>query len=240
MFTGIVQPATVHAFDHLNNGGVRLSLDLSFADDLKLGESVAVNGCCLTVAEMSDTRADFDLLQETLRVTNLGDLKSGSLVNVERALQIGDRLSGHFVQGHVDTTAEVLALELEGQDHRYQITVPEEFRRYLIRKGSITIDGMSLTAATVDETSMTIWITPHTFQVTNLRDRSAGDRVNLEFDMLAKYVEGFVAPPLRGPYEGEDQATSDKSVAASPGLGNSFAQIPQRTVAFLEEVQNAQ
>ena len=192
MFTGIVQPATVHAFDHLDNGGARLTLDLPFADDLELGESVAVNGCCLTVAEMSATSADFDLLQETLRVTNLGDLISDSLVNVERALQIGDRLSGHFVQGHVDTTAEVLALELDGQDHRYQISVPEKFRRYLIRKGSITIDGMSLTAAAVDESSMTIWITPHTFQVTNLRDRKPGDRVNLEFDMLAKYVEGFV------------------------------------------------
>jgi riboflavin synthase len=192
MFTGIVQPATVHSFDALDNGGARLVLELSFATDLELGESVAVNGCCLTVAEMSDTTAAFDLLQETMRVTNLGDLKTASLVNVERALQIGDRLSGHFVQGHVDTTAEVLALEADGQDHRYQVAVPEQFRRYLIRKGSITIDGMSLTAADIDESSMTIWITPHTFQVTNLRDRQPGQRVNLEFDMLAKYVEGFV------------------------------------------------
>ena len=192
MFTGIVQPATVHRFDALDNGAARLVLELSFASDLELGESVAVNGCCLTVAEMDESTASFDLLQETLRVTNLGDLKSGGLVNVERALQIGDRLSGHFVQGHVDTTAEVLALEADGQDHRYQVAVPEKFRRYLIRKGSITIDGMSLTAADVDENSMTIWITPHTFEVTNLRDRQAGQRVNLEFDMLAKYVEGFV------------------------------------------------
>ena len=192
MFTGIVQPATVHSFDALGSGGARLILELSFAGDLELGESVAVNGCCLTVAEMTDTTAAFDLLQETLRVTNLGDLKKDNLVNVERALQIGDRLSGHFVQGHVDTTAEVLALEADGQDHRYQVAVPESFRHYLIRKGSITIDGMSLTAADVDDSSMTIWITPHTFQVTNLRDRKPGQRVNLEFDMLAKYVEGFV------------------------------------------------
>ncbi len=192
MFTGIVQPASVQVFEHLDNGGARLTLALSFADDLELGESVAVNGCCLTVANMSATSADFDLLQETLRVTNLGDLKKDQLVNVERALRIGDRLSGHFVQGHVDTTAEILALEADGQDHRFQIAVPENFRRYLIGKGSITIDGMSLTAAAVDDASMTIWITPHTYQVTNLRDRKPGDRVNLEFDMLAKYVEGFV------------------------------------------------
>lgn len=192
MFTGIVQSATVRALDHLDNGGARLTLALAFAADLELGESVAVNGCCLTVAELSATSADFDLLQETLRVTNLGDLKKDQRVNVERALRIGDRLSGHFVQGHIDTTAEILALEADGQDHRYRIAVPEKFRRYLIGKGSITIDGMSLTAATVEDTSMTIWITPHTFQVTNLRDRKAGDRVNLEFDMLAKYVEGFV------------------------------------------------
>lgn len=192
MFTGIVQPASVHAFDSLDNGGARLILELSFASDLELGESVATNGCCLTVAKTNSTTAVFDLLQETLRVTNLGDLKTGSLVNVERALQIGDRLSGHFVQGHVDTTAEVLALEADGQDHRYRIAVPAKFRRYLIRKGSITIDGMSLTAADVDDHSMTIWITPHTFEVTNLRDRHPGQRVNLEFDMLAKYVEGFV------------------------------------------------
>lgn len=199
MFTGIVQTATVHTFDRLDNGGARLTLDLPFANELQLGESVAVNGCCLTVAEMSDTSAVFDLLQETLRVTNLGDLNSSSLVNVERALQIGDRLSGHFVQGHVDTTAEILALERDGQDHRYQISVPAEFRRYLIRKGSITIDGMSLTAADVDDNSMTIWITPHTFQVTNLRDREKGGRVNLEFDMLAKYVEGFVGSAVDSP-----------------------------------------
>lgn len=192
MFTGIVQPATVHAFEPLENGAARLTLELAFTDDLELGESVAVNGCCLTVARTASTTADFDLLQETLRVTNLGDLKAGTVVNVERALRLGDRLSGHFVQGHVDTTAEVIALEADGQDHRYEISVPEKFRRYLIRKGSITIDGMSLTAADVGDSSMTIWITPHTFEVTNLRERQPGQRVNLEFDMLAKYVEGFV------------------------------------------------
>ena len=168
---------------------MRLSIELPFAEQLAIGESVAVNGCCLTSTTIEEGRAVFDLLAETLRVTNLGDLSQGSLVNLERALRVDDRMSGHFVQGHVDCTSEILELEAAGQDHRLKISLPDKFSRYLINKGSICVDGMSLTAAEVTDDSFTIWLIPHTMEVTNLNKRQAGERVNLEFDMLAKYVE---------------------------------------------------
>jgi len=131
----------------------------------------------------------FDLLAETLRLTNLGQLGAGKVANIERALRVGDRLSGHFVQGHVDCCAEIIIWEEVGQDHRLVIRLPHEFARYTIWKGSITVDGMSLTIADLGSDRFTIWITPHTWSLTNLRQRSAGEMVNLEFDLLAKYLE---------------------------------------------------
>lgn len=191
MFTGIVErTARVAALAPVQTGA-RLQLELpEIASELELGESVAVNGCCLTVAELAaDGVVHFDLLAETLRLTNLGDLQTGSLVNIERALRVQDRLSGHFVQGHVDGRAEILELEPVGQDHKFTIALPASGSRYVIHKGSITVDGMSLTIADLFDDRFTIWITPHTFQVTNLQHRAAGQSVNLEFDMLAKYLE---------------------------------------------------
>lgn len=191
MFTGIVERTANVAELRPVETGARLTLDLSeIAGELQLGESVAVNGCCLTVAEFGDGgRIGFDLLEETLRLTNLGDLRTGSVVNIERALRVGDRLSGHFVQGHVDCRSELVVLELSGQDHKLVVGLPADFARYAIFKGSICVDGMSLTIADLADDRFTIWITPHTFQVTNLRDRKPGQAVNLEFDMLAKYLE---------------------------------------------------
>lgn len=181
--------------------GFRLSLGIPFAADLSEGESVAVNGCCLTVTTVENGVVAFDLLAETCRVTNLGDLKTGAVVNLERALKATDRMSGHFVQGHVDCTSEVLELEAVGQDFRLRVALPDQFSRYLISKGSICVDGMSLTAAEVGEDSFTIWLIPHTMEITNLKKRQAGQRVNLEFDMLAKYVEKLVG--------GKEEAASD-------------------------------
>lgn len=191
MFTGIVERTANVADLRPVETGARLILDLSeIADELELGESVAVNGCCLTVAEFLDGgHIAFDLLEETLRLTNLGDLASDSIVNIERALRVGDRLSGHFVQGHVDCRTQLLELSPSGQDHKLTVQLPSEFARYAIYKGSICVDGMSLTIADLEEDHFTIWITPHTFKVTNLQQRKAGDAVNLEFDMLAKYLE---------------------------------------------------
>lgn len=169
--------------------GFRLSLSIPFSADLSEGESVAVNGCCLTVTAIDEDVVAFDLLAETCRVTNLGDLKAGGVVNLERALKADARLSGHFVQGHVDCTSEILDLQAVGQDYRLRVALPDQFSRYLINKGSICVDGMSLTAAQVVDDSFTIWLIPHTMEITNLHQRKTGERVNLEFDMLAKYLE---------------------------------------------------
>jgi riboflavin synthase len=155
-----------------------------------MGESVAVNGCCLTVAEFDAAAqtAAFDLLIETLRVTNLGDQHEGSVVNLERSLRVGDRLSGHFVQGHVDATAKILALEAVGMDHLFSVELPKEWAHLVVHKGSLCVNGISLTVAQVGDGQAEFWIIPHTYAETNLKTLKVGDQVNLEFDMLAKHV----------------------------------------------------
>ncbi len=195
MFTGIVEARGEIAALEPVETGARLVVRLPFADELEIGESVAVNGACLTATAIDPAAgtAAFDLLAETLRVTNLGDLATGDFVNAERALAVGDRLSGHFVQGHVDCVSEILAWEPFGQDHRLEVALPREFARYVIRKGSICVDGISLTVADLQDDRFTIWIIPHTAEVTNLGAARAGKRVNLEFDMLAKYLERLQA-----------------------------------------------
>ena len=195
MFTGIVETTGTVRSMKMRDGGARIILSVDeMAKQLSLGESVAVNGCCLTVTEFntSEGTAVFDLLIETLRVTSLGQLAEGSIVNLERALRIGDRLSGHFVQGHVDSTAKILALDPVGQDHRFVVALPREWSHLVVHKGSVCIDGMCLTISELSANSMTFWITPHTFAVTNLRTLRAGNIVNLEFDMLAKHIERLV------------------------------------------------
>lgn len=196
MFTGIIESTAAVASLERQEKTATLQLDnVPFASDLALGESVAVNGVCLTVTGSVANQVSFDLLAETLRATSLGDLAPGSKVNLERALPAGGRLSGHIVQGHVDTTAEILAYQQDGNDHRLEIALPKEFAHYLCYKGSVAIDGISLTVAAVDDEkgSFTLWIIPHTHEVTHLHTRTAGHRVNLEFDILAKYLERFQA-----------------------------------------------
>ena len=189
MFTGLIESVgTVKVLDPRGNDAARRVVEAPFAAELALGESVAVNGCCLTVTGR-DEGLSFDLLVETLRRTNLGDLRPGSRVNLERALRADGRFGGHFVQGHVDTTAEVLAAEARGSDRNIEIAIPEGGARYLIEKGSIAVNGVSLTVASLAQNSFGLWIIPHTLQETNLGDLKAGDRVNLEYDMLAKYAE---------------------------------------------------
>lgn len=195
MFTGIVETTGIVRNIVFREGGARFVVEVgSMAGELSLGESVAVNGCCLTVTEFDSAAgtAAFDLLSETLRVTSLGQLREGSAVNLERALRVGDRLSGHFVQGHVDATGKVLGLEPVGKDQRFTVELPAAWARLVVHKGSVCIDGMSLTVAELGADRMTFWITPHTFAVTNLRALNAGDSVNLEFDMLAKHLERLV------------------------------------------------
>ncbi len=191
MFTGIVETTGTVQSIIFREGGARFLVNVGpMAKELSLGESVAVNGCCLTVTEFDGEAgtAAFDLLIETLRVTSLGQLKEGGVVNLERALRIGDRLSGHFVQGHVDATVRIIALDQVGMDHQFTVALPKEWAHLVVHKGSVCLDGMSLTIAELGEDHMTFWITPHTFAVTNLRALKAGDVVNVEFDMLAKHI----------------------------------------------------
>ena len=190
MFTGIIEArGETQQVSSLDDGGARLSLSIPFASELTLGESVAINGCCLTVTEVAGNHVAFDLLQQTLNVTNLGQLKTGDTVNLERAVLPTDRLSGHLVQGHVDETAKVLAIHPQGQDTKIDIALPESAKPLVISRGPIAVDGISLTIADLEERQFTLWIIPHTLEVTNLGDKKVGDLVNLEFDLLGKYVQ---------------------------------------------------
>jgi len=193
MFTGLVELTGKVLSLEPRGESARLIVEApKIAPELTLGESVAVNGCCLTVTDIANGTFAFDLLMQTLRVTSLGDLKTGSLVNLERAMRLGDRFGGHFVQGHVDDTLRILDFSPHGQDHRLEVEFPARHHGLVIPKGSICLDGISLTAAEVTASSVTCWIIPHTAQVTHLHTKKAGDRVNVEFDMLGKHVRELV------------------------------------------------
>jgi len=190
MFTGLIEAlGTVRALEQRGEGAARLMLETPLASELLLGESLAVNGCCLTVTSAENGVIAFDLLGETLARTNLGTLRSGSRVNLERALRADGRFGGHFVQGHIDTTAEVLVAEHKGADLNLVIGLPPGGARYFVEKGSIAVNGVSLTVAALESDTFGLWIIPHTLQETNLGDLKVHDRVNLEYDMLAKYAE---------------------------------------------------
>lgn len=196
MFTGLVE--AVGTVSSLVEKGqqARLTVHLPFASELALGDSVAINGCCLTVTQVSICEASFDVLTQTLDVTSLGQLQEDQQINLERALRVGDRLGGHFVQGHVDATGEILDWSEHGQDHRLEVSLPPEVRSLCIPKGSLAIDGISLTLAELTENSAICWITPHTAQATHLGTAQVGQKVNLESDLLAKYVrQQFPAAP---------------------------------------------
>jgi riboflavin synthase len=164
---------------------------------LRVGASLAVNGCCLTVVQVAargkSKLAQFDLLKETWQRTNLQFAKPGSLVNLERPLRTDGNLGGHFVTGHIDGIGKITRWERMGQDHVLDIAAPPEVMRYVVFKGSMAVDGISLTVAGVGKKSFRIWIIPHTYEVTALRERKTGDAVNLEADLIGKYVEKFVA-----------------------------------------------
>jgi len=189
MFTGIVEELQTVLDMQQFDGVARLSFACSFADSCALGDSVAVNGVCLTVADKQAGMLSFDVLAQTMQVTALGRLQQGSKVNLERAMGLQARLGGHMVSGHVDGTASVVAYSQQGQDHSLQLQLPPQLLAYCIDKGSLCVDGISLTIAEIKGDILQFWITPHTHAVTNLSARVAGDEVNIEVDMLAKYVE---------------------------------------------------
>ena len=184
MFTGIVEElATVRRFE-----GNEVEIESQhLLDGAKLGDSIAINGCCVTIVELGDGWFRADVIDESLRRTNLGDLEVGSRVNLERPVQANDRLGGHIVQGHVDAVGEVVSPAPD-----LQVRMPAELMRYVVEKGSITIDGVSLTVVKALDDGFTVGLIPHTTEVTTLGLRQPGDKVNLEVDLIAKYVEKMI------------------------------------------------
>jgi len=201
MFTGITEhTGKIESITARGDGGrLRVALPAAIASDMKLGDSIAVNGCCLTVVEFDASHLSADLSGETLRRTSLGEKKAGDLVNLERPLAAGARLGGHFVQGHVDGAGRVTGLSPEGDSWWLSVRVPEELRRYVAEKGSIAIDGISLTVARWEAGVASIAIIPFTYEHTNVRKMAAGDLVNLECDILAKYVENLLGKRVATP-----------------------------------------
>ena len=190
MFTGLIEEVGSVLQRNAPEGAKQLQVAAPLiASNVQPGDSVAVNGCCLTVTTRRGDRLMFDLLEETVERTNLKTLRPDSRVNLERALAAQGRLGGHFVQGHVDCAARIMALEKKGTDRRLEIELPSEFAHYVAYKGSIAVNGISLTIAEVLPTSFAVWIIPHTSAHTNLDEARVGDLVNLEFDLIAKYLE---------------------------------------------------
>lgn len=195
MFTGIIEATGTIAGRQARDGDLRLTIiapDLDVSD-VAPGNSIAVSGCCLTVVPHEADTLAFDMSNETLALTTLGDLREGDAVNLEKALRLSDRLGGHLVSGHVDGIGTIAAIEPDARSQRWRIEMPPALSRYIAAKGSVCVDGISLTVNAVDGVFFEINLIPHTVAVTTFRDRRVGDRVNLEVDMLARYTERLLA-----------------------------------------------
>lgn len=194
MFTGIVEETGRVAAFTPEPGAWRLRVEACIAlKDTVEGDSIAVNGCCLTVAGRDDRHLWFDVLEETRRLTNFSALASGAPVNLERSLRFDGKIGGHFVTGHIDGLGVIEILEPRGKDYYLKVRGPAGCARHLIYKGSVAIDGVSLTVAETEGDTLAVWLIPTTLTITNLGSRHAGEAVNLEFDLLGKYVEKLLA-----------------------------------------------
>ena len=194
MFTGLIEEIGTVLWIRATDRGTQLQIAAPrVAEKIQSGDSVAVNGCCLTVTARRADQITFDLLQETLDRTNLKTLRRDSPVNLERSLSGDGSIGGHFVQGHIDCTAHIVSFDAAGVDYRLEIELPSEFAHYIAYKGSVCVNGISLTVAEVLPKSFAVWIIPHTRRSTNLSVAQPGDSLNIEFDILAKYVERILA-----------------------------------------------
>ena len=197
MFTGLIEEVGEVVAVPASDSGTQLQIAApAIAKKSRSGNSIAVNGCCLTLTSRRGNRLNFDLLEETIARTNLKKLRRNDPVNLERALSAEGRLGGHFVQGHIDCVSGIVAFEKKGPDFRLEVELPATFAQYVARKGSIALNGISLTVADVFPKGFAVWIIPYTKRHTNLSRTQAGDLVNVEFDILAKYVERVLA--IRG------------------------------------------
>jgi riboflavin synthase len=194
MFTGLIEEIATVLWIRATDRGTQLQIAAPrIAEKIHTGESIAVNGCCLTVSAHRKEQITFDLLEETLDRTNLKSLRRDSRVNLERALAADGRVGGHFVQGHIDCASRIISFEEAGPDYRLEVELPSDFVHYVAYKGSVAVNGISLTAAEISPESFSTFIIPHTRRGTNLDAAKAGDLVNVEFDLLAKYVERMLA-----------------------------------------------
>ncbi|TSA19040.1 MAG: riboflavin synthase [Nitrosopumilales archaeon] len=192
MFTGIIEgQGIVKKFVNKtkNRSAAKMGIDLgNLAKGLQIGDSVAINGVCLTTTHISEKQAEFEMIAETLKKTNLGMIKSGDKVNIERSLKVGERMEGHFVLGHIDGTGKIMKIEKLPKEIKFWIELPKDLARFVVKKGSITVDGISLTLVDVLKNKISICIIPHTMKITNLGSKKIGDKVNIETDILGKYA----------------------------------------------------
>ena len=192
MFTGIVEGVgTVNKISKItkNRSAIEMTIDLGKqVKGLKIGQSVALNGVCLTATKISKSKCIFEMIEETTKKTDLGNLKVGGVVNIERSLKAGDRLEGHFVLGHVDGVGKIKKIVKKPKEVQVYFEVPKNLAKYVVKKGSIAIDGISLTVVDIKKTLASVSLIPHTIQITNFHTKKVGDKINIETDILGKYI----------------------------------------------------
>ncbi|MGE0681128.1 MAG: riboflavin synthase [Candidatus Binatia bacterium] len=221
MFSGIIETTGKITKVEQTTDGAKLTLTSNIPSaEVSLGESICINGACMTVSAIGEMELSFDISVESLRRTNLGDLQPGSLVNLERSLRLNDRLSGHIVSGHVDGAGRIQSVQPEGDSFLYTFEIPQELSRYLVEKGSVAVDGISLTVFRCQPTAFTCAIIPHTHQVTTLHAKNPGDKVNVECDMQGKYIEKFVSDAISSFLSGPLQELRSEIVALRQKIGD--------------------
>jgi len=192
MFTGIITgtgKVTKITKNNKNRSAVQMTVDLGKqAKGLKIGQSVALNGVCLTVTKLSKNLAKFEMIDETTKKTDLGNLKTGNIINIERSLKVGERLEGHFVLGHVDGVGTITKITKKPKEVKVWLEVPNKLAKYIVKKGSIAIDGISLTVVEKNKNLTSVCLIPQTIKITNFRTKNVGDKVNIETDILGKYI----------------------------------------------------
>lgn len=190
MFTGIIEEIGRIKEKKSKGNGFEITIEGNkIFNDLKIGDSISVNGVCLTVEKINKNNFSVSISSQTKNQTNLGDVKTGEYVNLERALKIGDRIGGHFLTGHIDFKTKITYFKKEGEFYLMKIKIPEEYRKYIVKKGSIAVDGISLTIAEFDESEVLFYLIPFTIENTNLKYRKTGEFVNVEIDIFAKYLK---------------------------------------------------
>ncbi len=202
MFTGLIKDVGEVVSVQTNSEGKEFLIKSDkLISDIAIDDSVAINGTCLTATKITNNTFSVQAVAVTLEKTTIGLLQVGSKVNLELALRVSDRLGGHFVQGHINGKAEILGITSIGDNYLYNLALPQELKKYIIKEGSIALDGISLTIAALDKTSLTVSIIPHTIENTNLKFKKIGDEINIEVDILAKYIESFLTAGNSQPKE---------------------------------------